>query len=43
MPDIITCGFVDDVMFAHNRPGKGDANGAYMLKVIHQGRTGDEV
>jgi len=22
-------GFVDDVMFAHNRPGKGDASGVY--------------
>jgi len=33
---LCTSGFVDDVMFARNRPGKGDANMAYMLKVAHR-------
>jgi len=26
---LCTSGFVDDVMFVPNRPGKGDANRAY--------------
>jgi len=26
---LCTSGFVDEVMFAHNQPGKGDADGAY--------------
>ena len=33
---LCTSGFVDDVMFAHNRSGNGDANRAY-AKVTHQG------
>ena len=34
---------VDDVTFAHNRPGKGNANGAYTKSDSPGGRTGDEV
>jgi len=30
-----TSGFVDDIMFAHNWPGKGDMN-RHILKVTHQ-------
>ena len=33
---LCTSGFVDDVIFARNRSGKGDANRAYMLKVAHR-------
>ena len=33
-------GFVDDAMFSHNRPGRGDANRAYDQKVTHQGQYG---
>jgi len=29
---LCTSGFVDDVTFAHNRSGKGDADRAYILK-----------
>jgi len=35
--------FVDDVMFAHNRPGKGDTNRAYTQSDSPGGRTGSEV
>jgi len=34
---------VDDVTFAHNQPGKGDANGAYNESDSPGGRTRDEV
>jgi len=29
MQYVLYFGFTDDVMFAHNRPGKGDANRTY--------------
>jgi len=35
---LCTSGFADDVMFANNRQGKGDANRAYtQSEVTHQG------
>jgi len=34
--------FVDDVMFAHNRPGRGDANMAYTQSLTGSS-IGDEV
>jgi len=34
-----TSGFVDDVTFSRNGPGKGDANGARILEVIQPGST----
>jgi len=40
---LCTSGFVDDVMFSHNRPGKGDANTQSILKVINQGHHRGEV
>jgi len=33
-----TSGFVDDVMFAHNRIGKGDAKKSCIYSVTHQGQ-----
>jgi len=35
--------FVDDVLFAHNRPGKSDASGAYTQSDSQRASTGDEV
>jgi len=40
---LCTSGFVDDVMFAHNRPGNGDANRAYTQSDSPAGSTGDEI
>jgi len=38
---ICISGFVDDVMFTHNRPGKGDAKwGAYSKATRQRGSTG---
>ena len=37
---LCTSGFVDDIMFDHNRPGKGDANRAYTQNDSAGGRTG---
>jgi len=34
---VCTFGFVDDVTCAHSRPGEGDTNRAYLLKVTRQG------
>ena len=35
-----TSGFVHDVMYVHNRSGKGDANKAYTQSDSHRDRTG---
>jgi len=40
---LCTSGFMDDVMFAHNRPGKVDASNAYTQSDSPGGRTGGEV
>jgi len=40
---LYTSGFVDDVTFAHNRPGKGDASRAYTQSDSPGGRTGGKV
>jgi len=37
---LCTSGFVDDVMFAHKRPGRGDASRAY-TRSTHQGAKYD--
>jgi len=34
---LCTSGFVDNVMFAHNRPGKGNTSLGRILEVTHQG------
>ena len=37
---IYSSGFVGDVMFSHNRPGKGNTRG-FLLKLTHQGAAPD--
>jgi len=34
-----TSGFVHDVLYVHNRPGKGDANRAYTPSDSHMGQN----
>jgi len=43
MKYVITSGFVDDVIFSHNRRGKGDANMEYVQSDSPGGSTGSEV